>query len=48
MDIGAGTEIFYLLLCNGWETTGIEPSDRAKTIKKISFCGNTHGLSDHF
>jgi 2-polyprenyl-3-methyl-5-hydroxy-6-metoxy-1,4-benzoquinol methylase len=41
LDIGAGTGDFYLWQKkDGWNTTGIEPSDRAKAIaigKGISF-----------
>lgn len=51
LDIGAGTGDFLsVAMQDGWETTGIEPSDRAKSIaikKGISFVENTYGLSDH-
>ncbi|MFT5252899.1 MAG: 2-polyprenyl-3-methyl-5-hydroxy-6-metoxy-1,4-benzoquinol methylase [Flavobacteriales bacterium] len=51
LDIGAGTGDFLsVAMQDGWETTGIEPSDRAKSIaikKGISFVENTLDLADH-
>lgn len=51
LDIGAGTGEF-LLICkkNGWQVTGIEPSDKAKTIaqkKGIHIETALGGLPDH-
>jgi 2-polyprenyl-3-methyl-5-hydroxy-6-metoxy-1,4-benzoquinol methylase len=51
LDIGAGTGDFLLVAKNnGWETIGVEPSDRAKAIAKskgISFVEQTSELEDH-
>ena len=48
LDIGAGTGDFLSVAKNdGWNTTGIEPSERAKAIaigKGISFVDNTSDL----
>jgi len=50
LDIGAGTGDFLSVAKkNGWNTTGIEPSDRAKAIangKGISFVDNTTDLAN--
>ena len=51
LDIGAGTGEF-LLICkkNGWQVTGIEPSDKAKAIaqkKGIHIETALGGLPDH-
>lgn len=50
LDIGAGTGDFLSVAINdGWNTTGIEPSERAKAIaigKGISFVSNTTDLAD--
>ena len=50
LDIGAGTGDFLSVAKNdGWNTTGIEPSERAKAIaigKGISFVSNTTDLAD--
>jgi 2-polyprenyl-3-methyl-5-hydroxy-6-metoxy-1,4-benzoquinol methylase len=51
LDIGAGTGEF-LLICkkNGWQVTGIEPSDKAKAIaqkKRIHIETALGGLPDH-
>lgn len=51
LDIGAGTGDFLSVAKNdGWQTMGIEPSDRAKGIaidKGISFVENTTELENH-
>lgn len=51
LDIGAGTGDFLTVAKNdGWQTVGIEPSDRAKGIaigKGISFVENTTELENH-
>lgn len=51
LDIGAGTGDFLSVAKNdGWETIGVEPSDRAKSIainKGISFVENTSELENH-
>lgn len=51
LDIGAGTGDFLLTAKNdGWETIGIEPSDRAKNIAKekgISFVEEISSLENH-
>jgi 2-polyprenyl-3-methyl-5-hydroxy-6-metoxy-1,4-benzoquinol methylase len=51
LDIGAGTGDFLTVAKNdGWQTVGIEPSDRAKGIaisKGISFVENTIALESH-
>ena len=51
LDIGAGTGDFLLTAKNdGWETFGIEPSDRAKNIAKqkgISFVEETSELENN-
>ena len=51
LDIGAGTGDFLMVAKNdGWQTVGIEPSDRAKGIAKnkgISFVENTSALENH-
>ncbi len=51
LDIGAGVGDF-LSVCrnNGWETIGIEPSEKAKHIAKskgVSFVENLSDLEDH-
>ncbi|MFN7099180.1 MAG: class I SAM-dependent methyltransferase [Flavobacterium sp.] len=51
LDIGAGTGDFLAVAKqNGWSTTGIEPSPKAKSIattKGISFVENTIDLANH-
>lgn len=51
LDIGAGTGDFLLTAKNdGWETIGVEPSDRAKNIAKekgISFVEEISTLEDN-
>ena len=51
LDIGAGTGDFLSVAkSNGWQTTGVEPSDRAKTIainKGVSFVEQTSELANH-
>lgn len=51
LDIGAGTGDFLAVAKqNGWTTTGIEPSPKAKSIaisKGISFVENTTELANH-
>jgi len=51
LDIGAGTGDFLLTAKNdGWETVGVEPSDRAKEIAKkkgISFVEQISELENH-
>lgn len=51
LDIGAGTGDFLAVAKqNGWSTTGIEPSPKAKSIattKGISFVENTTDLANH-
>ncbi|MFC4475939.1 class I SAM-dependent methyltransferase [Flavobacterium chungangensis] len=51
LDIGAGTGDFLLTAKNdGWETIGVEPSDRAKNIAKekgISFVEELSTLENH-
>lgn len=51
LDIGAGTGDFLAVAKqNGWSTTGIEPSAKAKSIaisKGISFVENTTDLANH-
>ncbi len=51
LDIGAGTGEFLSVAKNdGWQTIGVEPSDRAKSIAKnkgISFVEATSELEDH-
>ena len=51
LDIGAGTGDFLSVAkSNGWQTTGVEPSDRAKTIainKGVSFVEQTSELENH-
>lgn len=51
LDIGAGTGDFLAVAKqNGWSTTGIEPSLKAKSIattKGISFVENTTDLANH-
>jgi ubiquinone/menaquinone biosynthesis C-methylase UbiE len=51
LDIGAGTGDFLLTAKNnGWETIGVEPSDRAKNIAKqkgISFVEEISDLENH-
>ncbi len=51
LDIGAGTGDFLLTAKNdGWETIGVEPSDRAKNIAKqkgISFVEEISTLESH-
>ncbi len=51
LDIGAGTGDFLSAAKNnGWQTTGVEPSDRAKSIaikKGVSFVEKTSELENH-
>jgi len=51
LDIGAGTGDFLSVAKNdGWETIGVEPSDRAKAIAKnkgVSFVEETTELKNH-
>jgi 2-polyprenyl-3-methyl-5-hydroxy-6-metoxy-1,4-benzoquinol methylase len=51
LDIGAGTGDFLLVAKNdGWQTIGVEPSERAKSIainKGISFVEETSELENH-
>lgn len=51
LDIGAGTGDFLSVAKNdGWQTIGVEPSDRAKAIAKnkgISFVEQTSELENH-
>jgi 2-polyprenyl-3-methyl-5-hydroxy-6-metoxy-1,4-benzoquinol methylase len=51
LDIGAGTGDFLSVAKNdGWQTTGVEPSDRAKSIAKnkgVSFVEQTRELENH-
>jgi len=50
LDIGAGTGDFLLIAKqNGWETVGVEPSEKAKSIAKkkgVSFVEATSELDD--
>lgn len=51
LDIGAGTGDFLVTAKNdGWETTGIEPSEKAKSIainKGVNFANDLQDLKDH-
>lgn len=51
LDIGAGTGDFLKMAqTNGWQTTGIEPSEKAKNIalqKGVSFVSSMVELPDH-
>jgi 2-polyprenyl-3-methyl-5-hydroxy-6-metoxy-1,4-benzoquinol methylase len=51
LDIGAGTGDFLSVAKNdGWQTVGVEPSDRAKAIAKnkgVSFVEQTSELENH-
>ncbi|CAM2873321.1 class I SAM-dependent methyltransferase [Flavobacterium frigoris] len=51
LDIGAGTGDFLAVAKeNGWETVGVEPSDKARAIalkKAVSFVEDTSGLESH-
>lgn len=51
LDIGAGTGDFLAVAkANGWDTTGIEPSEKAKAIaigKGVSFTGSLAEIEDH-
>jgi 2-polyprenyl-3-methyl-5-hydroxy-6-metoxy-1,4-benzoquinol methylase len=51
LDIGAGTGDFLAVAKgDGWQTVGVEPSDKARTIalqKEVSFVENTLGLESH-
>ena len=51
LDIGAGTGDFLSVAKNnGWQTTGVEPSDKAKAIAKnkgVSFVEETSELENH-
>lgn len=51
LDIGAGTGEFLSVAKNdGWQTIGVEPSDRAKSIAKskgVSFVEETGELENH-
>ena len=50
LDIGAGTgEFLAVAQQNGWQTVGVEPSEKAKSIaikKEVSFVENSSMLSD--
>lgn len=51
LDIGTGTGDFIALAkSNGWQTTGIEPSEKARSIaqkKGVAFSQNLTDLEDH-
>ena len=51
LDIGAGTGDFLVVAKNdGWQTTGIEPSEKAKAIalnKGVNFMDNLSDLESH-
>lgn len=51
LDIGAGTGDFLITAKNdGWETIGIEPNEKAKTIainKGVNFSNDLKDLKDH-
>lgn len=51
LDIGAGTGDFLVVAKNdGWQTTGIEPNAKAKSIainKGVNFAGNLSDLESH-
>ena len=51
LDIGAGTGDFLVVAKNdGWDATGIEPSEKAKSIainKGVNFENNLSDLKDH-
>ncbi len=51
LDIGAGTGDFLIIANqNGWQTIGVEPSDKAKQIaktKNVSYIESTRSLEDH-
>ncbi|MEO5777249.1 MAG: class I SAM-dependent methyltransferase [Flavobacterium sp.] len=51
LDIGAGTGDFLVVAKNdGWDTTGIEPNAKAKTIatnKGVNFANNLSDLESH-
>lgn len=51
LDIGAGTgDFLFVAKENGWQITGIEPSDKAKSIaqkKGVSFVDTTSELNSH-
>jgi 2-polyprenyl-3-methyl-5-hydroxy-6-metoxy-1,4-benzoquinol methylase len=51
LDIGAGTgEFLSVAQQDGWQTTGVEPSDKAKQIainKGVSFAATIAQLEDH-
>lgn len=51
LDIGAGTGDFLVVAKNdGWQTTGIEPSEKAKAIalsKGVNFADSLASLEDH-
>jgi 2-polyprenyl-3-methyl-5-hydroxy-6-metoxy-1,4-benzoquinol methylase len=51
LDIGAGTGDFLSVAKqNGWQTIGVEPSDKAKAIalkKEVSFVEDTAELENH-
>ena len=51
LDIGAGTGDFLVVAKNdGWQTTGIEPSEKAKAIalnKGVNFTDNLSDLESH-
>ena len=51
LDIGAGTgDFLFVAKKNGWETTGVEPSEKAKKIAKnkgVSFVENTSELENY-
>ncbi len=51
LDIGAGTGDFLAVAkANGWDTTGIEPSEKARAIamsKGVAFGGNLLEVKDH-
>ncbi len=51
LDIGAGTGDFLITAKqNGWKTTGIEPSEKAKSMalkKGVNFLDNTDSIESH-
>ncbi len=51
LDIGAGTGDFLIIANqNGWQTIGVEPSDKAKQkakTKNVLYIESTRGLEDH-
>lgn len=51
LDIGAGTGDFLLIAkSNGWDTTGVEPNNKARNIaekKGVAFTNKTEELANH-